>query len=64
VEGLPIESQFQHHAFMQQVGEMSPEQMRVMLGHLHLSFLGHREFIKTTMKTQLGIETLSIEDLD
>jgi hypothetical protein len=64
MEGLPIEAQFEHRKFLTQVNQMDESQMRVMLEKLHLSFLGHRQFIKDTMRTQLGIDAVPLGELD
>jgi len=64
MNGLPIEAQFAHASFMAQAEKMSAAQRLEMLNQLHLSYLGHREFIKTQARYSLGIEAVPIGELD
>lgn len=64
MDGLPIEAQFTHAAFMAQCQSMSPEQRLDMLDKLHTSYLGHREFIKNQARYSLGIGAVPLGEHD
>jgi hypothetical protein len=61
---LPIEAQFAHASFMANCQKMSAEQRLEMLEKLHLSYLGHREFIKMQARQSLGLDVVPIGELD
>lgn len=54
VQSLPLECQFRHRAFLTQVKEMSPEQMRLMLENLHSYVLNMEHANRTWIKEKLA----------
>lgn len=61
---LSLEGQFAHAAFLTQVEQMSPDQLRQMLGTVHYSYLAHREYLGHVMRSNLGIEAVPVGELD
>ena len=64
MDGLPIEAQFSHASFMADCQRMSPDQRLDMLEKLHLSYLGHREFIKLQTRYSLGLDVVPVGEMD